>query len=99
MALLTQPTDEFIECLARRALAIREGFVKDNPIRFMVARVGDHLWFIERAAEWPFEASPYAIGLVHWAMDEVLFNGRDLREACRNLPRVSRGSRGGPLRR
>ncbi|MBR1200026.1 hypothetical protein JQ574_28950 [Bradyrhizobium sp. AUGA SZCCT0158] len=93
MPLRTQPSNEYIEALAIRALALHRASVAGNPIRAMVANAGMFMGSIERAVEqwgWPADLSPYIVGLVNAAMVEVLHNGRDLREAVATLHRVKR---------
>lgn len=97
MPLRTQPSNEYIEALAVRALAIHRQYTAGNPIAAMVANAGMFLYYIERAVDelgWPFDSSPYIVGLVNAAMADVIHNGRDLREAIAAIPRVTRGSRG-----
>jgi hypothetical protein len=86
-----QPTPEYLEALARRALALNHQWMADaTPIQHMVAMGGSHYLTIERAAEWPFTSDPYIICLTNWIMNEVLRHGRDLREAVQAVPRSTR---------
>lgn len=88
-----QPTPEFVECLARRALVrFRDG---GNPIRFMIANSMGFWPYVDSAADaalregpW-WKVSTYGKALVNEAMVQHLKHGVALRDAVKNLKRYA----------
>ena len=83
-----QPTPQYLEAVARRALAIHRRYTAD-PIKTMVANNCDFFWYVQRATdEWPMHYTPYIGCLVNCIMQDVLRNGTPLADAVANVPRA-----------
>jgi hypothetical protein len=90
MSLRVQPSEEWLMTLAARALRAFHHYADGNPLRSLAKAAGVFIWYIDRIDEWPFNVSRYEGLLINEIMRAVLLEGRDIKDAVRNVKRIKR---------